>query len=136
VPRPDERREDPLRGDRGDFERGVEEKLQPSSLDEFVSQDELRANLRVFVQAARERGSRSTTCSTARPPGPTALAHVIARDGAPLRVTAGPVIERAGDPAAILTNPEPGGVLQTRSTACTRVEEIPYPAMKISSSTS
>jgi len=135
VPRADERRNEPLRGDSTEFERGVEEKLRPGSLDEFVGQDALRENLRVFVRAARERGEPLDHALFYGPPGlgKTALAHVIAREmGAPLRVTAGPVIERAGDLAAILTNLEPRGVLfiDEIHRLSPAVEEILYPAME------
>jgi len=134
VPRPDERRGDGLR-DSADLDRGVEEKLRPGSLDEFVGQDALRENLRVFIRAARERGEPLDHVLFYGPPGlgKTALAHVVAREmGAPLRVTAGPVIERAGDLAAILTNLEPDSVLfiDEIHRLAPAVEEILYPAME------
>ena len=134
MPRADERQSE-LRGDSGELERGVEEKLRPGSLDEFVGQDALRENLRVFVRAARDRGEPLDHALFYGPPGlgKTALAHVIAREmGAPLRVTAGPVIERAGDLAAILTNLEPHGVLfiDEIHRLSPAVEEILYPAME------
>jgi holliday junction DNA helicase RuvB len=135
VSPPDDRRVEPLRGDSLDFERGVEEKLRPTSLDEFVGQDALRENLRVFITAARERGEPLDHALFYGPPGlgKTALAHVVAHEmGAPLRVTAGPVIERAGDLAAILTNLEPRGVLfiDEIHRLSPAVEEILYPAME------
>ncbi|MFI5314058.1 MAG: Holliday junction branch migration DNA helicase RuvB [Myxococcota bacterium] len=124
-----------MRSDPVEIERGVEEKLRPGSLDEFVGQDALRENLRVFVRAARERGEPLDHVLFYGPPGlgKTALAHVVAREmGAPLRVTAGPVIERAGDLAAILTNLEPGAVLfiDEIHRLSPVVEEILYPAME------
>jgi Holliday junction DNA helicase RuvB len=117
------------------LDRGVEEKLRPGSLDEFVGQNALRENLRVFIRAARERGEPLDHALFYGPPGlgKTALAHVVAREmGAPLRVTAGPVIERAGDLAAILTNLEPGAVLfiDEIHRLSPVVEEILYPAME------
>jgi Holliday junction DNA helicase RuvB len=135
VPQSDERRGEALRGDSADLDRGVEEKLRPGSLDEFVGQDGLRENLRVFIRAARERGEPLDHVLFYGPPGlgKTALAHVVAREmGAPLRVTAGPVIERAGDLAAILTNLEPGAVLfiDEIHRLSPVVEEILYPAME------
>ena len=135
MPRPDDRRVDALRPDSADLDRGVEEKLRPGSLDEFVGQDALRENLRVFIRAARERGEPLDHALFYGPPGlgKTALAHVVAREmGAPLRVTAGPVIERAGDLAAILTNLEPDAVLfiDEIHRLNPAVEEILYPAME------
>ena len=135
MPRRDERGDEPLRVERADVDRGVEEKLRPGSLEEFVGQDALRENLRVFVRAARERGEPLDHALFYGPPGlgKTALAHVIAREmNAPIRVTAGPVIERAGDLAAILTNLEPHGVLfiDEIHRLHPNVEEILYPAME------
>jgi Holliday junction DNA helicase RuvB len=130
VPRPDE-----LRSDSVELDHGVDEKLRPATLDEFVGQDALRDNLRVFIRAARERGEPLDHALFYGPPGlgKTALAHVISHEmGAPLRVTAGPVIERAGDLAAILTNLEPGAVLfiDEIHRLSPAVEEILYPAME------
>jgi Holliday junction DNA helicase RuvB len=128
-------RDESLRADVADLDRGVEDKLRPGTLDEFVGQDALRENLRVFIRAARERGEPLDHALFYGPPGlgKTALAHVIAREmGAPLRVTAGPVIERAGDLAAIVTNLEPGAVLfiDEIHRLAPAVEEILYPAME------
>jgi len=128
-------RDETLRADVAELDRSVEEKLRPSSLDEFVGQDALRDNLRVFIRAARERGEALDHVLFYGPPGlgKTALAHVIAREmSAPLRVTAGPVIERAGDLAAIVTNLEPGAVLfiDEIHRLAPAVEEILYPAME------
>ena len=128
-------RDETLRPDVAGFERSVEDTLRPATLDEFVGQDALRENLRVFIRAARERGEPLDHVLFYGPPGlgKTALAHVIAREmGAPLRVTAGPVIERAGDLAAIVTNLEPGAVLfiDEIHRLAPAVEEILYPAME------
>jgi Holliday junction DNA helicase RuvB len=128
-------RDETLRADVGELDRTVEDKLRPASLDEFVGQDALKDNLRVFIRAARERGEALDHVLFYGPPGlgKTALAHVIAREmGAPLRVTAGPVIERAGDLAAIVTNLEPGAVLfiDEIHRLAPAVEEILYPAME------
>ncbi len=116
-------------------ERALDARLRPLTLDEFVGQESLRENLAVFIQAARERGEPLDHTLFHGPPGlgKTALAHVIAREmGAPLRVTSGPVIERAGDLAAVLTNLEPDAVLfiDEIHRLNPTVEEILYPAME------
>ncbi len=109
--------------------------LRPGRLDDFVGQDAVRANLRVFVGAARERGEAMDHVLLHGPPGlgKTTLAQIVARElGVGLRHTSGPVIARAGDLAAILTNLQPRDVLFIdeihRLSAV--VEEILYPAME------
>ncbi len=116
-------------------ERRIEAAIRPHSLDEFVGQDRLRDNLRVFASAARQRGESLDHLLLCGPPGlgKTALAHVMSREmQAPLRATSGPVLERAGDLAALLSNLESGDVLFIdeihRMPAA--VEEILYPAME------
>jgi Holliday junction DNA helicase RuvB len=116
-------------------EARLDEPLRPRSLDEFVGQASVVDNLRVFIRAALARGEPMDHALFYGPPGlgKTALAHVVAREmGAPLRVTSGPVIERAGDLAAIVTNIEPGGVLfiDEIHRLNPAVEEILYPAME------
>ncbi|MFQ5513377.1 MAG: Holliday junction branch migration DNA helicase RuvB [Myxococcota bacterium] len=122
-------------GERLEGELGIEERLRPSNLAEFVGQERLRANLRVFIAAARARGEPLDHALFYGPPGlgKTALAHVIAHEmSAPLRITAGPVVERAGDLAAILTNLQPGDVLfiDEIHRLSAAVEEILYPAIE------
>jgi Holliday junction DNA helicase RuvB len=116
-------------------ERRLEAALRPRTLDDFVGQDALRANLRVFITAARERGEPVDHHLFCGPPGlgKTALAYVLAREmGATLRATSGPVLERPSDIAALLSNLEAGDVLFVDEIHRLHpaVEEILYPAME------
>jgi Holliday junction DNA helicase RuvB len=118
-----------------DDERRLEAALRPRSLDDFVGQDAIRANLRVFLAAARERREAVDHHLFCGPPGlgKTALAYVVAREmGASLRATSGPVLERPGDLAALLSNLEQGDVLFVDEIHRLHpaVEEILYPAME------
>jgi Holliday junction DNA helicase RuvB len=114
---------------------GFDEALRPRTLAEMVGQERLRENLGVFIHAARERREPLDHLLFHGPPGlgKTSLAHVVAREmGAPLRVTSGPAIERAGDLAALLSNLEAGDVLfiDEIHRLPAAVEEILYPAME------
>jgi len=113
----------------------AEEGLRPKRLADYVGQRELVANLRVFIEAARRRGEPLDHSLFSGPPGlgKTTLAHIIAHEmGASLRVTSGPVIEKPGDLAALLTNLEGGDCLfiDEIHRLSPAVEEILYPAME------
>ena len=113
----------------------VEPKLRPQHLGEYVGQTKVRENLSVFLAAARNRGEPLDHVLLTGPPGlgKTTLAHIIAREmSAGLRLTAGPMIARAGDLAGILTNLQPHDVLFVDEIhrLSPAVEEILYPAME------
>ncbi len=94
-------------------EAPLEQSLRPQSLDEFVGQERLKKNLRVFIEAARGRGEALDHALFYSPPGlgKTTLACIIAQEmKAGLRVTSGPVLERKGDLAAILTSLQEGDI--------------------------
>jgi len=109
--------------------------LRPKSLDEFVGQQAARDNLRVFIEAARQRGDALDHVLFFGPPGlgKTTLAQIIAKEmGAGFRATSGPVIAKSGDLAALLTNLEDGDVLFIDEIHRLQpaVEEVLYPAME------
>ncbi|MCO5148087.1 MAG: Holliday junction branch migration DNA helicase RuvB [Aquamicrobium sp.] len=109
--------------------------LRPQSLDEFVGQQAARANLKVFIEAAKNRGEALDHVLFVGPPGlgKTTLAQIMARElGVNFRSTSGPVIAKAGDLAALLTNLEDRDVLfiDEIHRLNPAVEEILYPAME------
>lgn len=114
---------------------GADRALRPQGFDEFVGQPAAKANLRVFVEAARGRQEAMDHVLLFGPPGlgKTTLAQIIARElGVGFRATSGPVIARAGDLAALLTNLEPRDVLfiDEIHRLAPQVEEVLYPAME------
>lgn len=112
-----------------------ERALRPKQLEEYVGQEKIRGQLQIFIEAARRRKEPLDHVLLFGPPGlgKTTLAHIIAREmGVNLRQTSGPVLERAGDLAALLTNLEPNDVLfiDEIHRLSPIVEEILYPALE------
>jgi Holliday junction DNA helicase RuvB len=113
----------------------LDRSLRPTRFEEFVGQDRIKENLAVFIKAAKGRGEALDHVLFCGPPGlgKTTLANIIAHEmGVSIRSTSGPVLERAGDLAAILTNLQPGDVLFIDEIHRLNrvVEEILYPAME------
>jgi len=116
-------------------EEAIERALRPKQLDEYVGQEKVRGQLEIFITAARQRREPLDHTLLFGPPGlgKTTLAHIIAREmGVNLRQTSGPVLERAGDLAALLTNLEANDVLfiDEIHRLSPVVEEILYPALE------
>ena len=112
-----------------------EDSLRPRSFDEFVGQDTVKANLKIFIEAARKRGEHLDHVLLYGPPGlgKTSLAYIIAKEmGVGIKPTSGPVIERIGDLSAILTNLQEKEVLFIDEIHRLQpsVEEILYSAME------
>ena len=113
----------------------IENNLRPRTLDEYIGQDDIKESLRVFIEAAKQRGDALDHVLLHGYPGlgKTSLATIISHElGVNIRATSGPVIEKPGDLAAILTNLEPRDVLFIDEIHRLNpvVEEILYPAME------
>ena len=116
-------------------DRRLDLTLRPKTLDEYIGQERIKENLKIFIEAAKKRGQAIEHVLLHGGPGlgKTTLAHIMSHEmGTNIRVTSGPAIEKAGDLAAILTNLENGDILfidEIHRLGKT-IEEILYPAME------
>ncbi|MBQ8441163.1 MAG: Holliday junction branch migration DNA helicase RuvB, partial [Clostridia bacterium] len=113
----------------------VEASLRPKKLDEYIGQDKVKENLKIYIEAAKQRNDPLDHVLLYGPPGlgKTTLSNIIAAEmGVNIRITSGPAIEKQGDLAAILTNLNEGDVLfiDEIHRLSRSVEEILYPAME------
>src|SRR3989344_5197262 len=116
-------------------ERFLDQTLRPDNFDDYVGQERVKENLKILLSAAKERDHSPEHLLFYGPPGlgKTTLAYLIAKEiGVPIKVTAGPAIEKVGDLASILTNLSPGDVLfiDEIHRLHRSIEEVLYPAME------
>lgn len=121
--------------ERVSFDAEYEVSLRPSNFDEYIGQDKIKANLEVFIAAAKKRGECLDHALFYGPPGlgKTTLAHIIAsKMNVNIKITSAPMIEKSGDLAAILTNLEEGDVLfiDEIHRLSPAIEEVLYSAME------
>lgn len=114
---------------------GIETSLRPETLNEYIGQEKVKDKIKIYIEAALKRKEALDHCLFSGPPGlgKTSLANILAHEmGVNLRSTSGPVIERAGDLAALLTNLEPNSILFIDEIHRLNpvVEEFLYPAME------